>query len=358
MTYASSSRFGHRSLAAAPGCFHRNDYGADLEHVVFGRDAVRRRGHVGLRIGPAATGRGSAQPDGHAPRDSAALGVAQELEAIAYRLRKNLAFHVPSIVKFHTRLKRWEEGTDVSWHELCDRADELLKPALRLSTEISNAYAELLQQMNQLSTFAELRTDPLTGVSNRRAFDESLAELLLAHEQEDTPLSVAMLDLDHFKAINDEQGHLGGDRVLQDLTQLLNATARDSDMVARYGGEEFVVLMPRTTLAVASKLAERLRQRIEDKLPTTISIGVAASLPAELGTSLLARVDTAMYTAKHEGRNCVAVHEGASGHIAIARRSVPAPQEDATPAAAGTALPPVSTDEPAAILPFGHGVTS
>ena len=285
-----------------------------------------------------------------------AMGVAQELEAIAYRLRKNLASHVPSIVKFHTRLKRWEEESDVSWHELCDRADELLKPAMRLSTEISNAYAELLQQMNQLSTFAELRSDPLTGVSNRRAFDESLTNLLAAHEHAETPLSVIMLDLDHFKAVNDAQGHLEGDRVLQDLTGLLKAAAREGDVVARFGGEEFVVLLPNTRLDAAAKRAERLRQRVEDKLPTTVSIGVAASGPAELATSLLARVDTALYTAKNNGRNCVAVQESTSGHTTIVERSSPAPDEDAPATAPGTKLPLplVPTGEPTDVLPFEH----
>lgn len=253
-----------------------------------------------------------------------ALGVAQELESIAYRLRKNMGLHVPAIVRFNNRLHRWERSSDVSWHELCDQADQLLKPALRLSTEISHAYADLLQQMTHLSAFAELATDPLTGVSNRRAFDESLAKLLAEHGQSDVPLSVVMLDLDHFKRINDDQGHLAGDRVLQDLTQLLKVCLREGDTLARYGGEEFVVLLPDAPLHTACELAGRMRARVEGKLPTTISLGVATLNGAETAAGLIARADAALYTAKSQGRNCVCFHEGPSGRVVTIRTNTPA----------------------------------
>lgn len=250
-----------------------------------------------------------------------ALAVAQELETIAYRLRKSMAAHVPAIIRFNGQLKRWESA-DVTRHELCDRADELLKPALRLSTEISHAYADLLQQMTHLSTFAELRTDPLTGVSNRRAFDESLEKMLVAHQDDELPLSIAMLDLDHFKKINDVQGHLGGDRVLQDLAQLLKAGLRKGDVLGRFGGEEFVVLMPQTPLQSACNLAERMRARVEESLATTVSIGVASAMSAETATSLLSRADAALYKAKNEGRNRVCLHEGASSRIVTVRGAI------------------------------------
>jgi diguanylate cyclase len=284
-----------------------------------------------------------------------ALAVAQELEAIAYRLRKSMAFHVPAIVKFNTKLRRWERNSDVSWHELCDRADEVLKPALRLSTEISHAYADLLQQMTHLSTFAELRTDPLTGVANRRAFDDSLDKLLAEHQQAgEAPLSIAMLDLDHFKRINDEQGHLAGDRVLQDLTQLLKVSLREGDVLARFGGEEFVILMPRTPLSAACDMAERVRQRIEEKIITTVSIGIAASEPGESSTSLISRADTALYSAKKEGRNCVGMHEGRSNLIATVHVAPLHSAEEPRPAT--EAENPLFA--PPATIPFVHSEAS
>ena len=279
-----------------------------------------------------------------------ALAVAQELETIAYRLRKSMANHVPAIVRFNNQLHRWEHSNELSWHELCEKADDLLKPALRLSTEISHAYADLLQQMTQLSAFAELRTDPLTGVANRRAFDDALSQMLIKHENDELPLSIAMLDLDNFKSINDEQGHLTGDRVLQDLTQLLKALLREGDVLARYGGEEFVILMPHTPLRSACSLAHRARARIEEKLPTTISIGVGATMPTESATSLVSRADAALYAAKREGRNCVCQHEGANGKIVTLRNdptAEPSKSDAKTPAA-------ITFDLPVADAPAVH----
>ncbi len=242
-----------------------------------------------------------------------ALAVAQELEAIAYRLRKSMAFHVPAIVKFNTKLRRWERNSDVSWHELCDRADEVLKPALRLSTEISHAYADLLQQMTHLSTFAELRTDPLTGVANRRAFDDSLEKLLAEHQQPgEAPLSIAMLDLDHFKRINDRHGHPVGDRALKHVASLLQAAMRASDSLGRFGGEEFVLLLPNTPIAQAEAVAEKVRLLFEssplvnDATPVALSasIGIAQWRDAADDISrLLSRADAALFQAKVQGRN-------------------------------------------------------
>ncbi len=277
-----------------------------------------------------------------------AMSVAQELEAIAYRLRKSMAFHVPSIVKFNSQLKQWERKSDVSWQQLCDRADDLLKPAMRLSTEISHAYSDLLQQMTHLSAFAEMRTDPLTGVANRRAFDDQLQRMLNAHQDsQEPPLGVAMLDLDHFKLVNDEQGHLAGDRILQELTQLLKPALREGDMLARFGGEEFVVLMPRTPLRSACSLAERLRQRVAEKLDTTVSIGVATNIPGETSTDLLSRADAALYTAKQEGRNRVSLHEGFEGRIATIRTAPTRPAEQTPPVTSG--INPLLFETPATL---------
>jgi diguanylate cyclase (GGDEF)-like protein len=168
--------------------------------------------------------------------------------------------------------------------------------------------------------------------------------MLVAHENDELQLSIAMLDLDHFKNINDEQGHLTGDRVLQDLTQLLKALLREGDVLARYGGEEFVILMPHTPLRSACSLAQRARARIEEKLPTTISIGVAATMPTESATNVISRADAALYTAKREGRNCVCLHEGANGKIVTLRDGPPplpstCPAQPRRPYPSSTALP-------------------
>ena len=208
-----------------------------------------------------------------------------------------------------------ERTKSLSWHELCDRADEMLKPSLRLTAEISDSYTHLLQQMSHLSTFAELRTDPLTGACNRQALDEALATFLADQTHGSAPLSLAMVDIDFFKQINDSRSLLQGDRVLKELAELLRQTIRQRDVLARYGGEEFVVAMPYTELYNASTLAERIRVAVQDELSITVSIGLAASAHGDTPSTLFSRADSALALAKTAGRNCVYLHEGTSGRI-------------------------------------------
>jgi len=256
----------------------------------------------------------ASQPDGRG-EILRALAVAKELESIAERLRAAMSSHLPAIAKFQRRLERIEGSPSGSWQELCDRADELLKPTIRLGTEISHSYAEILRQMAHLASFAELRSDPLTGINNRRAFDESLQALTAEQLRYPSPLSLAMIDVDCFKQINDTHGHLQGDRVLQELAGDLKASVRECDFLARYGGEEFVVLMPRTELHAACNLAERFRASVAKNMPLTISIGLAEWLPSDTPSSFVSRADTALYAAKDGGRNCVYLHEGETGRI-------------------------------------------
>ncbi len=244
-----------------------------------------------------------------------ALAVAHEFESIAERLQAALGSHLPAIARFQRRLDRIEGTPSGSWQELCDRADELLKPTMRLGTEISHSYAEILRQMTHLSSFAELRADPLTGLNNRRAFDESLQALTAEQGRYPTSLSLAMIDVDSFKLINDTHGHLAGDRALKELAASLKASVRECDFLARYGGEEFVVLMPRTELHAACNLAERMRSGVAASPPLTISIGLAQWLPSDTPSTFLSRADTALYAAKDSGKNCVYLHEGETGRI-------------------------------------------
>jgi diguanylate cyclase (GGDEF)-like protein len=156
-------------------------------------------------------------------------------------------------------------------------------------------------------------TDPLTGVFNRRTFIE-LAERELARSRRDaTSLSLMILDLDHFKQVNDTYGHLVGDDVLVAFTSLIRDRARRGDLVVRYGGEEFCVLLPATSLPAAVALAERIRAATAATALTahpmkiTVSVGVTAYAggPGVTLETLLARADEALYRAKHEGRNRV-----------------------------------------------------
>ena len=158
------------------------------------------------------------------------------------------------------------------------------------------------------------RYDALTGLLNRRAMQAALEEQVQRARRFGEPFSVLMLDADHFKAVNDVQGHAAGDRALQHLGTLLAAQMRDIDRVGRWGGEEFVVLLPGTGLGQAREVAERLRERVQalplrwqdQAVPLTVSAGV--SQWGEGGdelAALLARADAALYRAKAAGRNRV-----------------------------------------------------
>lgn len=165
-------------------------------------------------------------------------------------------------------------------------------------------------------------TDPLTGWHNRRYLHARLHEELARCRREQTPLTCLMIDVDHFKSVNDRFGHLAGDEVLRQLAQSITAEVRGSDVSARYGGEEFVVLLPGTASAAGFRLAERIRAAVAAepfelpdgaKLPVTVSIGVAEYRPAPdehdlkvVGERLLALADVALYEAKAGGRNAVA----------------------------------------------------
>jgi diguanylate cyclase (GGDEF)-like protein len=158
--------------------------------------------------------------------------------------------------------------------------------------------------------------DFLTGVYNRRQF-EALARAELARCQRYLrPLSVMMLDIDHFKAVNDQFGHAAGDRVLKSVADLCRAAKRDSDIVARVGGEEFAIMLPETTEAATMQFAERLRRLILDcaltangeEIPVTISVGIAGTSIRTSGIeALMHDADQALYEAKRSGRNRIVV---------------------------------------------------
>ncbi|WDT75289.1 MAG: GGDEF domain-containing protein [Candidatus Manganitrophus sp.] len=156
------------------------------------------------------------------------------------------------------------------------------------------------------------KCDALTGLFNKQTFYTCLERLLLRCKDLGEPLSVAMIDLDFFKRINDQWGHPAGDAVLKEFANLIKPTIRPTDLFARWGGEEFGLILPHTGLKEAPIATERIRNRIANhsflfegqRLPVTISIGVTERIDADQAIEpLIARADKALYRAKQEGRN-------------------------------------------------------
>lgn len=200
--------------------------------------------------------------------------------------------------------------------------DYLMRPVdrneliARVSTQIrKKRYQDRLRE-NLRASMELAIVDPLTKLNNRRFLNTQLTALLREDVRRDAPLSMLVLDLDHFKRVNDVFGHDAGDDVLRECAERLRTLVRGIDIVARFGGEEFVIAMPDTDAFAASRVAERIRDLIdkkpfhvaggEKKLHVTVSIGVATTgRGADDADSLFKQADAALYEAKRAGRNCV-----------------------------------------------------
>lgn len=158
-------------------------------------------------------------------------------------------------------------------------------------------------------------TDSLTSIPNKRALDEHLQRASLLSDRHGEEYSLILCDLDHFKSVNDQHGHVVGDHVLRMTAEALGSAIRNSDSVYRFGGEEFAILLPHTGEQEARDVAERVRRAVADlnvdcggtNLSVTISCGVARHLPEEGASQWIARADEALYRAKDQGRNCTRV---------------------------------------------------
>ena len=170
-------------------------------------------------------------------------------------------------------------------------------------------------------------TDALTGLANRRSLEAFLRGGQIAAMEAGTPLSILMIDIDHFKKFNDTYGHQVGDQVLRLVGKVLQESVRDCDLAARYGGEELMAILPGAALDACAEAAERIRRRISEARLTrrttgeeissvTVSIGVAEFRMAESADGMIERCDRALYQAKRSGRNCVVRESVADEEIA------------------------------------------
>lgn len=194
---------------------------------------------------------------------------------------------------------------------------EMHRDSLSLQARLDGAMDEISDLQQGLDAIRmESRTDPLTELANRKRFDETLGETIGESKQRGTPLSLLMVDIDHFKQFNDTFGHVTGDQVLRLVATLLKQNTRNQDLVARYGGEEFAIVLPNTDLRQAIAIADQLRRAVTAKEmkkrstgeiigSITISVGGASLLKSDTGESFVERADSCLYEAKRGGRNRV-----------------------------------------------------
>lgn len=192
--------------------------------------------------------------------------------------------------------------------------EELLVAQEELIKANQDLEERVYQRTKDLERIAQ--TDDLTGLLNRGGLLDRLSSEITRCERYDRGLSLLMIDLDHFKLVNDEHGHPMGDAVLSELATILTKVCRSSDGIGRYGGEEFLIVLPETNIQKAQELAERVRLAVMNNkfcqssglnLSLTCSIGVAEFQASQTLPELLKLVDGVLYTAKHDGRNRVVI---------------------------------------------------
>ena len=195
---------------------------------------------------------------------------------------------------------------------------QIMKSNAQLQNRLDAAERQLEKQTQQIQCYlSEARTDGLTGLFNRRAFDQKLEEMFLAYRGGGRSFVVVLVDIDRFKVINDTYGHQAGDHVLQQVASSLRTQLQRAIMVARFGGEEFAVIMDGPLRVAAEKLNEVRRaiekqEMVADSTPLELTVSIGLSEPREdlVVAPLLRRADEALYAAKNIGRNRVYYHDG------------------------------------------------
>jgi len=213
-------------------------------------------------------------------------------------------------------------GTAMVYRYVSPRVTVRFAASLILTIFIINVIQNVVREL-QRRLVEQAITDPLTGAFNRRYMEERMAEALERGRRRPAPMSLLVIDIDHFKRVNDERGHAAGDVVLKGIVSLVRQRVRAVDLVFRMGGEEFVVLLPDTAEDAGFTMADKLRQSIAeatllDGLVLTVSIGVGAAVAGDSVESWIKATDAALYAAKEAGRNRVARRAAASRGPALA----------------------------------------
>ena len=271
---------------------------------------------------------------------------------------KDLASHMAANVGQHSsRVEEINQELTVSAtpdpEGVISAVSRLIDANQSMQSQISSVEDKLHEQARLVETkAAEARTDALTGLANRRAFDDKVAACFDEFQRSRRPFSLILGDIDHFKKFNDTHGHQTGDEVLRNTACVLRKSARESDFVARYGGEEMAIVLPGTKADEAIRALERTRQAVESarfrsptgELKVAMSFGIAEFLPGEDVPTLIRRADASLYAAKEAGRNRGCWHDGREIH-SIARPCDVKPVEKVQP--------PVPAPAPREESPYG-----
>jgi len=207
-----------------------------------------------------------------------------------------------------------DEKSELDMQQLKDKENKLKSLGSRIN-DITKEADEMKKKAEKLEQ--ESLLDELTGINNRKAYDDKVTETIAGHKRYNVPSSLMLCDIDHFKIINDTYGHIVGDLVLKKFVALVNEKLRATDFLARYGGEEFTIILPHIPLDKAKAAAESVRAYInksvfsykENEVLLTVSIGVSTFMKDDTASSVFERADRALYLAKHSGRNVVKTEE-------------------------------------------------
>lgn len=263
---------------------------------------------------------------------------ASRVADLAQSVASDVGDHAAKMQAISNDLAGIERGTEEADTAVFAALDQMLKANNELQQRLDVAEKQLAVQAAEIKAHeSEARTDSLTGLANRRAFDDELRRRLAEWTRKSTPCTLLLLDIDHFKRFNDTHGHQVGDEVLRHVAKVLTAQCRDMDLPCRYGGEEFGVILPATEPSKACIVAERIRKAIEasatvcegKKLNVTCSLGVAGTMGEDDPARLIRRADDALYASKNAGRNCGHWNTGAK-HVSISapeQATAPPPEE-------------------------------